>query len=66
MKRVDRSKTRGGDRGRVKTEMLLCVSVGNACWEGENGGGNRYGDKRRRPSQRGYIAYASVVALRLR
>jgi hypothetical protein len=51
----------GGSRRR-----LCCVWVGDACREGKNRGGNRHGDERVRPSERGIIAYASVVALRLR
>ena len=66
MKRIDRGKARGGERRRVKTKIVLCVWVGDACREGEDRGGNRHGDKRRKPSEEGDIAYASVVALRLR
>ena len=63
---IDRGKTRGSGRRRVKTEIVLCVWVGDACRVGKDGRGNRHSDKRRRPSDRGYIAYANVNALRLR
>ena len=66
MKRIDRGKARGGERRRVKTKIVLCVWVGDACREGKHRGGNRHGDQRRRPSEKGDIAYANVIALRLR
>ena len=49
---IDRGKTRGSDRRRVKTEIVLCVWVEDACREGKDGRGNRHSDKRRRPSDR--------------
>ncbi len=47
-------------------EIVLCVCVGDAWREGKSRGGNRHGDERGRPSDKGNIAYANVIALRLR
>ncbi len=66
IKRIDRGKARGGGVRRVKTEIVLCVWVGDAGREGRNRRGNRHGDERVRPSERRNIAYAGVIALRLR
>ncbi len=53
----------GGSRRRLCCVCGLGMLAGA---EGKSRGGNRHGDERGRPSEREYIAYASVVALRLR
>jgi hypothetical protein len=58
-------KARVCDGRRVKTEIVLCVWVRDACRERKDRWGNRHGDERGRPSDRGDIAYASVMTLRL-
>ena len=84
-KTIGRSKARGshstlrvGGSGRVVTEIVLGVRATVGCREGENGRGNRHGDKRKRPRDRqrsvvrrrrdksSKIANAKVNALRLR
>ena len=52
----------GGSRRRLCCVCVLGMLGGRAKIEG----GNRHGDERGRPSDKGNIAYASVIALRLR
>ena len=44
IKTIYRGKTRGSNRRRVMTEIVLCVWVRVVCRKGKDRGGNRQGD----------------------